>query len=40
MMALVSTELLPWYGGALELVLIAAAFSAIGAALTLRRDVT
>lgn len=33
-------ELLPWWGGALELVLIAAVFSAIGAALTLRRDVT
>lgn len=35
-----SIELLPWWGGALELVLIAAVFSAVGAALTLRRDVT
>lgn len=31
---------LPWWGGALELVLIAAVFSVVGAALTLRRDVT
>lgn len=35
-----AVEMLPWWGGAVELVVIAAVFSAIGAALTLRRDVT
>ncbi len=33
-------DVLPWWGGAIELVLIAAVFAAIGAAITLRRDVT
>lgn len=35
-----TVELLAWWTGALELVGIAAVFSLIGAALTLRRDVT
>ena len=33
-------QLLPWWGGALVMAAYAAAFAAVGAALTLRRDVT
>lgn len=33
-------ELLPWWGGALVMIGYAAVFAAVGAALTLRRDVT
>jgi ABC-2 type transport system permease protein len=34
------TELLPWWGGALVMIGYAAVFAAVGAGLTLRRDVT